>query len=96
MPGLGSTVHRCPLASAAGASDSYSLGYSTLAHAARPGVGAVPADPAQLWHGSRARSRYPPVVSRPPRPNSTGGRTTWRAEGVPLKPWRKLSQPSVP
>jgi len=41
VPDLGSTVHRCPLASIAGDGDSYSLGYSPLAHA-RTGLLARP------------------------------------------------------
>jgi hypothetical protein len=32
------------------------------------------------------------LVSRGLRRERGGGRPGWRAEGVPLKPWRKLSQ----
>ncbi len=32
------------------------------------------------------------LVSRGLRPERGGGRPGWRAEGVPLKPWGKLSQ----
>ena len=32
------------------------------------------------------------LMSRGLRPERGGGRPGWRAEGVPLKPWGKLSQ----
>jgi hypothetical protein len=44
VPDLGSDVHRRPLASAAGGSDSYSLGYSILVRAGM-GLPARPSDP---------------------------------------------------
>jgi hypothetical protein len=43
-------------------------------------------------NGSRASSRCPSVLSRSSAPELGHRPTAWRANGAPLKQWRKLSQ----